>query len=143
MCSDSAKINDWVSRSTGRTVNYLLPDDEVLTAPIMLTAAAGVKANWTNPFDSFHTWPGEFMSDEGAGMPCEYMHQKGKMKVSSEEERDPRNRVCLSPRPLRRVLRVACCEGCLLGGYARRDSSLRASRGDGNNVHGPQLRHGA
>ena len=84
--ADASKMNDWVSRATGRTVNYLLPDDEALSAPIMLTAAAGVKANWTYPFDTFHTWPGEFMMEEGAGTACEYMHQKGKMKVSRAYE---------------------------------------------------------
>ena len=46
-----------------------------------LSNCLSLAANWTTPFDPFHTWPGEFVGEDGIGIPTQMMHQKAELKV--------------------------------------------------------------
>jgi hypothetical protein len=102
--ADAEKINDWASRTTGRVINRVVDEEEPLKAPVFVTALTAIKgapppgsgvswgrrgltvpmcraANWTRPFDAFHTWPAEFIDDNGVGTTCQMMHQRGNLTV--------------------------------------------------------------
>jgi len=112
-------INEWAAKSTDCHINRLVSEDEEpVPAPMLLTTVTAVKANWTIPFDPFHTWPGEFVNDDGEGMVVQMMHQKGSFECAYLQDM--------------RAIRIPCGPNCetaitfILPNFGKIDDAVKA-----------------